>query len=213
MRSALSSLLRRTAGLTITADRPIGHMTLWHSLLASRWAWAVLMAAATVLGGAWTWMGRVPATGDQAGPSSVAPRPGFTAPEFALTGLDGATLSLTDLEGKVVVLNFWATWCLPCRVEMPALQQTWLDWQERGLVIVAVNLQESPSQVGDYVEELGLTFPVLRDADGSVFQRYDVHLYPTTFFIGRDGVIADVVFGGPMAETLIASKAARLLED
>jgi cytochrome c biogenesis protein CcmG/thiol:disulfide interchange protein DsbE len=171
------------------------------------------MVGVIVLGGAWTWIGRVPPSGDQVGSGAAAPRPGFSAPEFTLPALDGTRVSLVDFEGKSVVLNFWATWCLPCRVEMPALEQTWLDWGKRGLVVVAVNLQESPSHVAEFVEDFGLTFPVLLDAEGEVFQRYDVQLYPTTYFIGRDGIIRDVVFGGPMAETLIVSKAAELLED
>jgi cytochrome c biogenesis protein CcmG/thiol:disulfide interchange protein DsbE len=188
-------------------------VTSWQRLLANRTTWTALMVAVLVLGGAWTWIGRVAPRAVPAGPSVIGPRPGFLAPGFTLDTLQGTSLSLADLEGKALVLNFWATWCLPCRVEMPALQQTWLDWQDQGLIIVAVNLQESPGRVADYAAELGLTFPVLLDQDGSVFQQYQVQLYPTTFFIGRDGVIDDVVFGGPMAETLIASKAAELLED
>jgi cytochrome c biogenesis protein CcmG/thiol:disulfide interchange protein DsbE len=186
-------------------------VTIWQRLLVNRTAWTALMVAVLVLGGAWTWIARVAPGADPGGPRAIAPRPGFLAPGFALETLQGSSLSLADLQGKAVVLNFWATWCLPCRVEMPALEHTWLDWQDEGLIIVAVNLQESRGHVADYAGELGLTFPVLLDQDGSVFQQYQVQLYPTTFFIGRDGVIHDVVFGGPMAETLIASKAAELL--
>lgn len=188
-------------------------MTLWQRLLANRLAWNTLMAAVVVLGGAWTWAGRVPSGDESVGAGTVAPQPGFVAPEIELTTIEGIPLSLVDLEGKVVVLNFWATWCLPCRAEMPALERTWLAWQEQGLVVVAVNLQENPGRVAEFVRELGLTFPVLVDADGSVLRRYRVQLYPTTFFIGRDGVIRDVIYGGPMAETLLASKVARLLEE
>jgi peroxiredoxin len=188
-------------------------MTLWQRLLAHRLAWNSLIVAVVVLGGLWTWTGRVPRGDESASPNRVAPRPGFIAPEIGLTTIDSTPLSPVDLEGKAVVLNFWATWCLPCRAEMPALERTWLEYQERGLVVVAVNLRENPGRVADFVGEVGLTFPVLIDGDGSVFQRYRVQLYPTTFFIGRDGVIRDVVYGGPMAETLIASKVAQLLEE
>jgi peroxiredoxin len=169
--------------------------------------------ALVILGGAWTWAGRVPSGSKGDETATIAPRPGFLAPEFTLTSLDGGSVSLADLRGKGVVLNFWATWCLPCRVEMPALQRTWLDWEDQGLVVVAVNLQESPGRVAEYVGELGLTFPVLIDTDGAVFQQYRVQLYPTTFFVAPNGVVRDVVYGGPMAETLIASKAAELLEE
>ncbi len=171
------------------------------------------MVSVLILGGTWTWWGRVPNEAVGLGAVSAAPRPGFVAPDFTLETLDGEAITLSDLRGKGVVINFWAGWCLPCRTEMPALERTWNALGDDGLVILAVNLQESPNRVGAFVEQFGLTFPILLDRDGSVFEQYQVQLYPTTFFINREGVIQDVIFGGPMAETLIASKAAELLEE
>jgi peroxiredoxin len=185
---------------------------MWTRLLNNRPAWTVLMASVLILGGIWTWLGRVPATAGEGVEPGTAPRPDFVAPDLTLATLNGDTITLSDLRGKGIVLNFWATWCLPCRTEMPALEQTWQSLQDDGLVILAVNLQEDPALVSGFVNEFGLTFPVLLDRDGAVFSRYQVQLYPTTFFIDRDGVVQDVVFGGPMAETLIASKAIELLE-
>jgi peroxiredoxin len=186
---------------------------MWQRLLDNRSAWGILMTCVLVLGGAWTWLGRVSNGGSGLEERNVVPRPGFSAPGFTLETLDGETVTLADFRGKVVVVNFWATWCLPCRTEMPALERAWNALQDNGLVILAVNLQESPGHVSAFVKELGLTFPVLLDRNGAAFDQYQVQLYPTTFFIGRDGIIQEVVFGGPMAETLIVSKATELLEE
>jgi peroxiredoxin len=188
-------------------------MTAWQRLLDNQRAWTTLMVSVLILGGTWTWWGRVPTDGVGLGAVGAAPRPGLIAPDFTLETLDGETITLSDLRGKGVVVNFWATWCLPCRTEMPALERTWNSLGNDGLVILAVNRQESPDRVGAFAEEFGLTFPILLDRDGSVFGRYNVQLYPTTFFIGRDGIIREVIFGGPMAETLIASEAAEVLEE
>lgn len=188
-----------------------GDMTVWESLQSNHSARAILMVSVLMLGGAWTWLGRVP-NHNGTGTADIAPLPGLLAPDLTLPTLAGETVSLSDLRGKAVVINFWATWCLPCRTEMPALERTWTAFRNEGLVILAVNLQESPERVAAFTQELGLTLPVLLDRDGLAFSKYQVQLYPTTFFVGRDGVIQDVVFGGPMAETLIASKAAQLLE-
>ena len=94
---------------------------------------------------------------------------------------------------------------------MPALQRVWETYQNEGLVILAVNLQESSEQVASFAQELNLSFPILLDSSGRVFQDYNVQLYPTTFFVDGDGVIQEVVYGGPMAETLIASQVSELL--
>ncbi len=185
-------------------------MTVWQRLLNSNPAWAALMAAVLILGGAWTWWGWVP-DAERLADAGPAPRTGFLAPDFTLETLDGKTMTLSNLRGQVVVINLWATWCPPCRAEMPALERVWNDYRDQGLVILAVNQRESAARVGAFVEELGLTFPVLLDPNGTVGARYQLRAYPTTFFVGRDGVIQDVVLGGPMAETLIASKVTALL--
>ena|SRR5215212_5760049 len=118
-----------------------------------------------------------------------APQEGQTAPEFTLRTLDGAEVRLSELRGKVVVINFWATWCGPCREEMPLLEQAKQEREADGLVILAVNVQESDGQVRPFVERLGLTYPIGMDKNGSLARRYEVRSYPTTYFIGRDGTI------------------------
>jgi peroxiredoxin len=96
---------------------------------------------------------------------------------------------------------------------MPALEQVWSDYRDQGLVILAVDQREPLATVDAFAQELGLTFPILLDRDGAVGARYQLRAYPTTFFIGRDGVIRDLILGGPMSEALIASTVVEMLEN
>jgi peroxiredoxin len=178
----------------------------------SRTAWLGLMALLLVLGAAWIVLSRVP--GDVAAvrdDRSSLPREGFTAPDFTLETLDGQTMTLSDLPGQVVLINFWATWCPPCRAEMPAIQQVHEQYSDQGFVVLAVNLQERDAQVTAFIDQMELTFPVLMDRDGDVANRYLVRSIPTTFFVDRSGVIQDVVVGGPMPHAFIESKVTALL--
>ena len=168
------------------------------------------MAVVFVLGGVWTWWGRVPEGASRTG---VAPQSGFRAPDFALDTLEGRRVRLSDLRGQVVLVNLWATWCGPCRAEMPALERVWQAYRDQGLVVLAVNQREAPERVQDFVAELGLTFSVLLDRNGSVGTSYRMRALPTTFFVGRDGAIRDSVVGGPLAEAFIASKVLAMLEE
>ena len=189
--------------------------SMWRRLLNNGRAWTALMTVVLVVGAFWICWGRVPQadrTGDDEA-AEMGPRPGFQASDFELASLEGEPIRLSELEGKIIILNFWATWCQPCRTEMPALERVWNQYRERDLIILAVNLQESPQRVSAFVQEIGLTFPILLDDDGQVFQQYQVQLYPTTYFIDRGGIIRDVIYGGPMAETTVASKVIELLED
>jgi len=141
----------------------------------------------------------------------AAPRVGYRAPDFTLPTLDGRPVNLRALEGRVVLINFWASWCPPCREEMPALQSVYAQHKpEHGLEILAVNQMEDPVIVVTFAELLGLTFPIPLDSDGAVSQRYQVRGIPTTFLVDRGGVIRDIVIGGPMSEAYIESKLAPL---
>jgi len=95
------------------------------------------------------------------------------------------------------MVNFWATWCGPCRMEMPFIQEVYQDseWLKTGLVILAVNLKESASAAGEFMEDNGLTFPVLLDIDGEVARMYNISAIPTTYFIDKNGIIKDVKIG------------------
>jgi thiol-disulfide isomerase/thioredoxin len=118
----------------------------------------------------------------------AAGRIGATAPDFEWADLDGKTLRLSSYRGKVVVVNFWATWCLPCREEMPALQR--VAASEPNVVVLEVDLMEPGDKARSFLDSLGLDRlqPVL-DSDGATTRRYGVLTLPSTFFVDRDGVI------------------------
>ena len=177
--------------------------------------WEVLMVVSLAAAILWTLVSRVPSAVGAPLSSSPSPREGFLAPDFTLDSLQGEKVALSDLRGKIVVLNFWATWCLPCRVEMPALERSYEQYKDSGLVILGANMtnQDSEREVVSFVQEFGLTFPVLLDRDGSVGYLYQIRGLPTTFFINREGIIRTVVVGGPMSETLIRSKIKALLQE
>ena len=117
------------------------------------------------------------------------PQEPVEAPELKLTGVDGHAVDLADLRGKLVFLNFWATWCVPCRREMPAMERLHRAYRERGLVVVAVNYKESTREVQAFLEELGLTFVVPLDPKGTVTRTFGVRALPVTYLVDRDGKI------------------------
>jgi peroxiredoxin len=122
---------------------------------------------------------------------------GNLAPDFQLDNLDGQSVSLSDSRGRPVLVNFWASWCPPCRSEMPFIQDIFTDkkWAEEGLVVLAIDIGESPSTVREFVKKEGLTFPVLLDIARDVFIEYYVRTIPTTFFIDREGIIRAIKIG------------------
>lgn len=137
------------------------------------------------------------------------PRDPLPAPDFRMRAPDGATVALSDYAGRVVVLNFWATWCQPCVEELPALQALADRHADAGLVVVAVNVdRDDPDDVAGYGRRLGLSFPLPLDPDGEVRGAYRVRALPTTYLIGRDGRLAGFAMGerpwdGPAADALV----------
>jgi peroxiredoxin len=117
--------------------------------------------------------------------------PGQLAPNFTLQFADGRKTQLSDWQGQPVVLNFWATWCAPCREEMPEFVAAYDRYQDDGLVIVGVNAQESASQAAGFMGDFAMTFPVALDTRGDVQQLYNVRGLPTTVFIDREGRIVE----------------------
>ena len=109
------------------------------------------------------------------------------APSFALEDLSAKRLSLKDLRGKVVFLNFWATWCIPCRQEMPTMERLQREMKEQGLEVVAINIKESQKAVRKFTGELGLSFTVLLDKDAKVSEEYGAWAIPLSYFINRKG--------------------------
>ncbi len=152
--------------------------------------------------------------GGTANPGIPAPQAGFQAPDFTLNTLDGSTITLSELHGQAVLVNVWASWCIPCRTEMPAMQAIYDQYASQGFTILAVNAtsQDSASDAADFVNEYGFTFPILMDVDGAVSRLYQVSALPSSFFILPNGQIEEVVFGGPMAEALLRTRVERLLQ-
>ncbi|MFP4114022.1 MAG: TlpA family protein disulfide reductase [Spirochaetota bacterium] len=109
--------------------------------------------------------------------------------DFELALLGGGRTSLAEHEGKVVFLNFWATWCSPCREEMPSMQLLYDELAEEGLELLAVNVLESADTADAFIAEQGFTYPVLLDTNGRVMMRYGIRAYPTTYLIDRDGYV------------------------
>ena len=123
-------------------------------------------------------------------------RSGYPAPDFTLPDLNGTQYRLSDLRGKVVFLNLWATWCLPCRTEMPAMEELYRRLKHRDFVMLAVSEDvEGADIVAPFVAELGLSFPVLLDPDARLSPRYGVTGYPETFLIDREGRVVHHTVG------------------
>jgi len=138
-------------------------------------------------------------------PREATPAPGFTLPRP-----DGPPLSLADLRGTVVFLNFWATWCVPCRDEMPALEKLYRAYRERSFTVVAVNVRESKDTAAPFLREVRVTFPAVLDGDGAVARLYAVRSLPVSLLVDREGRILFKAFGerewdGPHARAYIES--------
>jgi peroxiredoxin len=126
----------------------------------------------------------------------LAKVPAKAAPDFNLPNIDGQQVSLQQYRGKVVFLNFWATWCIPCREEMPALERLHQTYHTRDLAIISIDLKESADQVKTFFQKHSLSFPALLDQNGSVFRDYLVAGMPTTYLINRDGTLLARGVGG-----------------
>jgi peroxiredoxin len=173
--------------------------------------WTLTSIGILILAAMWIGWSTVPVGATTEG-EIPAPMEGFLVPDFELVTIDGETVRLTDLRGRVVLINFWASWCPPCRSEMPAMQQTHVEYGPEDFVILAVNnlRQDDLADAERFVIEKGLTFPILLDTDGQVSALYQVHSLPTSFFVDQDGIIREIVIGG-MSEALLRTRAENLL--
>ena len=178
-----------------------------------RWDFVMVVSLAAAI--LWTVGSRLPSGVGAPLSSSPSPREGFFAPDFTIDTLQGEQVKLSGLRGKVIVVNFWTTWCPPCRAETPALKMSYEAYKDLDVVILGVNLtdQDSLKEVESFVHEFGLTYPILLDRDGAVGLLYQLSGLPTTFFINREGIIRTVVIGGPMSATSIRSKIEALLKE
>ena len=134
-----------------------------------------------------------------------SPMLGRPAPSFSLAHFDGMRLRLEDLRGKVVFLNFWASWCPPCRAEAPALEATWQQLRDQDVVFVGVNTQDDEARARAFLDEFRITYPNGRDPGGRIAVDYGVWGLPETYFIGPDGRITYKHIG-TLGPALIAAK-------
>jgi cytochrome c biogenesis protein CcmG, thiol:disulfide interchange protein DsbE len=143
-----------------------------------------------------------------------APQQGFLAPDFALKTPTGESVSLADLRGQAVLVNLWATWCPPCRAEMQSIEKIYQEYKAQGFTVLAVNMtyQDDPLAVVPFVNEQALNFPILLDETGDMANAYQLRSLPSSYFIRRDGIISEVVIGGPMSEALLRTRVEEVLK-
>lgn len=183
------------------------------SYLWSGTGFYLLIALFIAFGVAWTWFNRLPEVNASDAARTVAPHTNFIAPAFTLQSVAGEMYDLNALKGKVILVNFWASWCPPCRAEMPAIDTAYRANKDAGFVVLAVDQQEDPRVVKAFGEKYNLTFPLLLDRDGAVNVLYGVSALPTSYFVDRRGVIRDMMIGGSMSSEFIEGKIKPLLEE
>jgi peroxiredoxin len=165
------------------------------------------------LGSAW-----ILVSADRSGVSTSgqipAPQQGFLAPDFALETLTGETVKLSDLRGQAVLVNLWATWCPPCREEMQTIETVYQEYKDQEFIVLAVNMtyQDDASAIAPFIDKQRLTFPILLDETSTAATAYQLHSLPSSYFIRRDGIINEVVIGGPMSEALLRTRIEEILE-
>ena len=155
--------------------------------------------------------GAAQATAPLANLSVVSDVERHEAPDFISENLRGGNTGLVDYKGKIVLLNFWATWCMPCRAEMPGMETLWQKYKEQGLVIAAVSVDEgSRGRIETFTKLFDLSFPVLLDPESKVSDLYKVSNMPTSFLIDRNGKIVSRIVG---TEEWTSPEAIQLVEE
>ena len=165
----------------------------------------ILYTLVLIAGAAWIVLSAQSGEADTTGP---APQTGFLAPDFTLYTAKGESFTLSELKGQAVLVNVWATWCPPCEAEMPAIEKMYNEYKAQGFVVLAVNstFQDNPLDIAPFIESRNLTFPILLDETSDVSRAYQVRSLPSSYFINRQGIISEVVIGGPMSEALLRTR-------
>jgi peroxiredoxin len=159
------------------------------------------------IAGAWVLGSRVTDTQTRAGIQV-----GLIAPDFALPALDGQVVTLSSQRGNVVLINMWASWCVPCRTEMPAIAQVYARYRDSGFVVLGLNATYQDNEVNarSFVISQRLTFPILLDRSGQTSATYKLRSLPTSYILGRDGIIRHIVVGA-MTEAMLEARVKQLL--
>lgn len=157
-----------------------------------------------------TAQGGATAAAGPGGTAAAAPLAGSPAPDFLAQTADGRAVSLSGLRGKPVLINFWATWCGPCRIEMPAIEAAYQAHKAEGFTVLAVDADEPLAEVKAYADELKLSFDIVLDPGLTVTSLYRIRAYPSSFFVSRGGVI-EVVHLGLMTESQLQSNLSKIL--
>ncbi len=161
----------------------------------SRFSWSLYIIATLLLGSAWILHSREPVDALMSASSAVsAPAVGYMAPDFTLPTLNGESFALSDQLGRPLVLNFWATWCPPCRAEIPFFQAAARKFHGQ-VTIAGIDDGEPAPLVATFANEMGMRYPVPLDQDGAVSRAYRVNSLPTTFFVDSSGVIHSIHIG------------------
>lgn len=151
---------------------------------------------------------------------SAPPLASGNAPDFSITTFDGQNLSMSELRGKAVVINFWASWCIPCRTEAPLLEQTWREYRDRGVIILGVDYVDTEDAAKKFIQEYGMTYPNGPDLGTRISQTYRITGVPETYFITRAGKLLSGIdvngraYGnwiGPLNETPLRERIEKLL--
>lgn len=186
----------------------------------ARSRWNLVIVATLLIGSIFILLTRVrPSSVDKSPPeaseavvNTPAPIANAPAPDFTLAALDGSQVRLSDLKGRVVLVNIWATWCPPCRAEMPTIQTVYEQYRDQGFTVLAVDQDEAPPIVAAFMNENKLTFPALLDAGNRVGWMYQATSLPSSFFIDKQGIIR-TVYRGPMPRSVIAETVEQLLNE
>jgi peroxiredoxin len=163
-------------------------------MLKNRFEWIIWIVVAALLGGAWIFVSKEEIKEPDILTLTEAPIVGHLAPDFTLQTAVGESYTLSDFRGQPVVLNFWASWCGPCRMEMPFFERTQLKYNGQAAVI-GVNQGESAQTVQEFSVRQNINYPLLVDDDNAVNLSYNIVSLPTTIFINADGVVEEVIVG------------------